>query len=370
MYSGHATLDGTLSYFKEKKIDESFYNKTKNYYISSIGVGSYAPESYKDENYEYSFKSSILEALRGGINFIDTAINYRCQVSEKEIGEALFELFASKEIKREEIIVASKGGFIPLEYPFPENPYTWIEEKVINRGLSEPKKIAIDQHTMTPKYLRWSLEQSLKNLGLETLDIFYIHNPEMQLGFIPKEEFLEDIRLAFLELENAKKEGLIKEYGIASWNGFLNEEGNMEYISLLELKKIADAISKDNGFKHIQIPYNLAKAHAYSYGNQKLSDGLYYTPFQAAKELGINVITSSSFLRMNLFKRPFSNKVRGLLGEEAMSDIQRALQFCRCSGYSICSLFSTKNIENMRHNLELKDIKRVSSSHYEAIFKI
>ena len=38
-------------------------------------------------------------------------------------------------VKREELIICSKGGFIQLEYPFPQNPYAWIEENIINRSF-------------------------------------------------------------------------------------------------------------------------------------------------------------------------------------------------------------------------------------------
>ncbi len=370
MYSGFATKEGTQAYFQTRAIRPSFYNETDSFYISSIGLGTYAPEAYKDENYDFSFKDVVKEAILGGINFIDTAINYRCQVSEKEIGEALKELIEEKAIAREEIIIASKGGFIPLEYPFPENPYQWISEKIVHTHLSKEKKIAIDQHTIAPKYLRWSLETSLKNLGIETLDIFYIHNPEFQLGHISKKELYGDLEEAFIEMEKAVKDGLIKSYGIASWNGFLYEESNMEYLNLYDVKKIADKVAKKNHFKHIQVPYNLAKTHAYVYTNQRYADKLYYTLFQVAKKLDIEVITSSSFLRMNLFRKPFSNNIRALLGQVAMSDVQRGLQFCRSSGQNICSLFSTKHIENLKHNLELKDIERTPPSFYEKIFHL
>ena len=60
-------------------------------------------------------------------------------------GEALAELFESGELSREEVIVASKAGFLPLEFPFPENPYSWISETVIESGLAPKEEIVIDQ---------------------------------------------------------------------------------------------------------------------------------------------------------------------------------------------------------------------------------
>jgi hypothetical protein len=48
-------------------------------------------------------------------------------------------MFTSGEIKREEVIIASKGGFIPLDFPFPDNPYGWIQENIIKKGLAKKR---------------------------------------------------------------------------------------------------------------------------------------------------------------------------------------------------------------------------------------
>ncbi len=372
MFKGYATKEGTKKFAEKfENSSDDFYNKCENLIVSSVGVGSFAPEAYREENYIYSFKDSIKEAIKLGCNFIDTAINYRYQESEREIGAAISELIDENVITREEIVVSSKGGFIPLDFPFPENPYKWIEEHMIGKKLAKKEEIELDQHCISPKFVEWSLEQSRKNLGLETIDIYYLHNPEMQLGNMRYKKLLETIEDNFEMFEKKVKEGAIKHYGIASWNGLLYEDTNIEYLSLLDIYKIAKKVGgKNNHFKFVQIPYNLAKPHAYSYTNQKLEDELFYSLFQATKKLGINVVTSSAFLRMNLFKRPFSQKVRGLLGEEAMSDLHRALQFSRSNEFVTSALFSTKDIEHMRHDMEIITIKKAKPEYYSQIFKI
>ena len=37
---------------------------------------------------------------------------------------------------------------------------------------------------MTPAYLQSQLDQSLRNMKLECVDVYYIHNPESQLQFM------------------------------------------------------------------------------------------------------------------------------------------------------------------------------------------
>jgi len=371
MLKGKATLEATKGFaLKQKNLSGDFYLLTDEYCISSLGFGSYVGEPYKEENYHFGYFESIMTAVRSGSNLIDTAINYRYQQSEREIGEALRELIGAGYCKREELVICSKGGFLPLNYPFPENPYEWIKTNIIDTKLADEKNIALDQHCMTPKYMEWSLNKSLENIGLESIDVYYLHNPETQLGFVERDVFYDNMAEIFAFFEEARRFGKIGYYGVAVWNGFLYEPENMEYISLDKLSKIAKIVGgEQNGFKFVQMPYNLGKPYAYSYQNQEV-DGLFYTPIQAARKLGINVITSSSLLQMNLFKRPFSDSFRSLIGLEYASDIHRALQFARSAPGVSASLVGTSSTEHVMHNMEIAKFSRTSKANYEHIFKI
>ncbi|HFS82350.1 MAG TPA: aldo/keto reductase, partial [Epsilonproteobacteria bacterium] len=267
----YATKEGTFAYLKQfSDYSRSFYRYTGDFFVSSLGLGTFRKEPYREENYVISYKEAVKTSIENGVNVIDTAINYRYQVSEREIGEALEELFRYGVAKREALVVASKAGFIPLSFPFPENPYTWIEENVVEKGLATKEEVVIDQHCMSPGFLRWSVEKSLENLKLETLDILYLHNPETQLGYVDRSVVMARIKEAFRLFEALVEEGKIRSYGIASWNGFLYEEEHAEYLSLSEMIQIAvEAGGTSHHFRYIQSPFNLAKPHAYSYSNQK-----------------------------------------------------------------------------------------------------
>ena len=177
-----ATLEATYSFAKKFPHYKDFYIKHNDLVFSKLGLGTFNKEPYKEENYVFHYIEGVKEAIKSGINLIDTASNYRYGQSEKEIGIALEELFQENSVKREELIICSKGGFIQLEFPFPKNPYTWIEENIINTSLAKLEDIELDQHCMTPDYLEWSCKQSLKNLGVKTLDIYFLHNLEIQIG--------------------------------------------------------------------------------------------------------------------------------------------------------------------------------------------
>jgi aryl-alcohol dehydrogenase-like predicted oxidoreductase len=346
-----ATKEGTFGYLKKfGKYSRDFYRFNGELFFPSLGIGTYKAEPYKEDNYIINYAEAIKTALRNGINLIDTAINYRYQMSEREIAEALNPMFAEGEIKRDEVIIASKAGFIPLDFPFPENPYGWIQENIIEAGLASSDEIIIDQHCMTPAYLRWSCEQSLRNLELETIDIFYLHNPETQLGYIDQETFYGRIEAAFELFEILRSEGKIVSYGIAAWNGFLYESDNTEYISLAKVVEIAGRVGgKNHGFKYIQSPFNLAKPHAYGYANQQCEDGKFYPLMHACASYGITYIGSSPLLQKNLFKRPFTSSVGEMLNTTELNDVASALQFARSAG-AISAIFGAVDPSHVTDN--------------------
>lgn len=357
-----ATKEGTFTYLKKfGSYSKDFYRFNGELFFPSLGIGTYKPEPYKEDNYIINYAEAIKTALRHGIHFIDTAINYRYQMSEREIGEALSEMIQSGEIKREEVIIASKGGFIPLDFPFPENPYGWIQETVLKSGLASAEEIIIDQHCISPEYLRWSCEQSLKNLGLDTIDIFFLHNPETQLGYVDQETFYTRIEAAFGLFETLRREDKIGAYGIASWNGFLYEEEHTEYISLAKVMEIARRVGgDDHGFKYLQSPFNMAKPHAYGYANQQCEDGMYYPLMHACAQFDLSLLGTSPLLQKNLFKRPFAAKIGELMQTGELSDVASALQFARSAG-AITAIFGAVEPSHVIDNTILAYVPNASA---------
>jgi len=365
----HATKEGTFSYLKQfSKYSKDFYRFDGEVFVSSLGLGTFRKEPYREENYMVNYKDSVKMAILNGINLIDTAINYRYQTSEREIGEALLELFSEGKASREELVITSKAGFLPLDFPFPENPYEWIVENVIEKGLSPKEEILVDQHCMTPAYLRWSVEQSLKNLQLETIDIFFLHNPEMQLGYIDYKTLKKRVKKAFELFEKLVKEGKICNYGIACWNGFLYHEAHDEYISLQDMVAIAEEVGgKNHHFKYVQSPYNLGKPEAYNCSNQRGPDGKYYTLMQAVSGYGLKLMVSSSLLQANVFKRKFDAQVGELLGTSALNDVASALQFAR-TGQVVSALFGAVNPRHVEDNLLLAYIANPPRENMDRLF--
>jgi len=363
-----ATLEDTLNYAKKFSHYKDFYIKNNDLIFSKLGLGTFNKEPYKEENYVFHYIEAVKEAIRSGINLIDTASNYRYGQSEKEIGEALKEL--GDEVKREELIICSKGGFIQLDYPFPENPYSWIKEHIVTPGLASESEIELDQHCMTPDYLEWSCKRSLANMGIDSFDIYYLHNPEMQILSLGEKAFYKQIEKVFKRFEKLADEGLFQYYGVAVWNGFTSE--NAEQISLEKLVEIAQKVGGDNHrFKYIQLPFNMAKVQAYIQPTQKIK-GEACTIMQAAYRLGISVINSSSLLQMNLFHKSFSPET-GVVLDDTMtlkSDIQLALQFVRSTPSLVSSLFGSKVPIHIKENVGIAQVKAVPQNKYNLLYRL
>lgn len=369
----YATPEATHRFAKRFSHYKDFYAKHEGLLFSKLGFGTFKKEPYKEENYLFSYKEALKEAIKGGINVIDTALNYRYQQSEREVGEAIAELIEAGEVKRDELIVCSKGGFIPLDFPFPENPYQWIGEHILQKKLARAEDIELDQHCMTPAFLEDSLHRTLQNLHVTCVDIYFLHNPETQLTAIGYKAFLQKLEAIFTLFERFVKEGKIKAYGVAVWNAFTYAPDNPEYICI---EDVYDAAYRAGGanhhFKYLQLPFNIAKTHAYSVANQKMLDGAFYTPLQVASKLGLGVISSASLLQMHLFKKPFKPEVGYLLDSDTAfkSDVDLALQFVRSTRGIVSSLFSSKEPEHVRCNLSLASVSATKSAKYHLLYRL
>ena len=98
------------------RLASDHFREAAGLWLSSIGIGTYLGDP--DEADDAGYRDSVVAAVRGGCNVIDSAINYRFQRSERSIGQAL-RLLAAEGFRREEIAVATKGGFIPFDGGYP-----------------------------------------------------------------------------------------------------------------------------------------------------------------------------------------------------------------------------------------------------------
>ncbi len=347
LLKGFATASGTES-FRQRfgTVEGGHFRALQDLWVSSIGLGTYLGEA--DEETDRKYTGAIESALQNGCNLFDTAINYRCQQSERAIALALKASIAAGQIIRESVVVCTKGGYIPFDGKIPRDAGQYIVKHVINAGLASYEELVGGCHCISPGFLAACLKRSLENLRLETVDIYYIHNPEQQLDEVSRELFLARMKQAFQMLEESAVRGEIRYYGTATWNGFRRNPQAKDYLSLEELTVIARQVAGDgHHFRVIQLPYNLAMPEAMSFKNQSV-EGKPLTILEAADALGISVMASASILqgRLASLAQSMENHIPGLA-----SSAQRAIQFVRSTPGICAALVGMKEKIHVEENL-------------------
>jgi aryl-alcohol dehydrogenase-like predicted oxidoreductase len=362
---GRATAEGTRVYaarFAARAAKGHFRGTAGGLMASSIGVGTYLGEA--DAATDRHYTEAVIAAVGGGVNVIDTAINYRLQRSERSVGEALESLFA-RGYAREELIVCTKAGFLTPDAVMPADVNGYFEREYLSRGIFRSEDIAAGCHTMAPKFLADQLERSRKNLGLSCIDVFYLHNPETQLGEVSREEFGRRIRGAFAFLESAEVRGKIGAYGLATWNGFRENPSSKSYLSLAEIVGIAREVAGEtHHFKFVQLPVNLAMPEALTKANQVVQ-GKTLAMVQAARPLGITLVASAALLQGQL-TRKLPARVTQALGLE--NDAARALQFVRSVPGVTTALVGMSNARHVEMNLALLGVEPAPRDQFLTLF--
>lgn len=364
-FSGYANAEGTSRY------RERFPNAAQDHFstqhdltISSIGIGTYLGNP--TDSIDQSYVESIIRAVQLGANVIDSAANYRFQRSERAIGRALAALIGDLGFARDELVICTKGGYLPFDGAPPRNVREYIEETFVKPGIASFDDFVSGSHCMTPTYLQDQLDQSLRNLNLECIDVYYIHNPESQLGHISDSEFYYRLGAAFERLEENRKPGKLKTYGVATWNGFRVSQESREYHSLERMVAAARAAGGEmHGFRFIQLPFNLAMPEALTLLNQEVGDEQ-LTLLEAAERLGVTVVASASMLQGRV-AQGLPETVRRPLGSLA-TDAQTAIQFVRSTPGITTALIGMSRLEHVEENLNLVKIEPVGSEGFSQLF--
>jgi aryl-alcohol dehydrogenase-like predicted oxidoreductase len=331
MSANRATPEGTAAYrarFAGSDAKDHF-RRQQGLTLSSIGIGTYLGNA--DTATDVGYTNAVVRAVELGCNVIDSAANYRFQRSERSIGQALRTL-GEQGFAREELAICTKGGYLPFDGAPPRNVREYVNETFVKPGIASFEDIVGGSHCMTPAYLQSQLDQSLRNMGLECVDVYYVHNPESQLGYIPESEFYARLNLAFDRLEENRKQGKLAHYGVATWNGFRANADSGHHHSLVRMFELARSVGgEEHGFRFIQLPFNLAMPEAATLANETL-DGELITVVDAAERLGVTVIASASLLQGRI-------------------DPQDAIQFVRSQPGITTALIGMSRTEHVEENL-------------------
>lgn len=371
MISGHATTAATDRYrdrFPQFKTAGHFRQsehvpEVSELWLSSIGLGTYLGEP--DDASDRAYTDAIVYALRHGINVLDTAINYRNQRSERNLGAALKQVIDAGEIARDEVLVCTKAGYMPFDGDVPGDPGEYLRQEYVATGLAPRDEIAGGMHCMAPGYLADQMERSRRNTGVETLDVFYLHNPETQLGHISQELFYQRLRRAFEFLEGAVRDGKIRWYGAATWNGFRANPVDRSYLNLERMIATAKEVAGDaHRFRFVQLPFNLAMLEAYAYGNQ-IRGGEPASLLLQASEFGVAAVGSGTLYQGNL-AQGLPAQLKQTLG--VATDAEAAIQFARSAVNLTSALVGMGRREHVEANLKVAAKPPLAREQWEALF--
>jgi aryl-alcohol dehydrogenase-like predicted oxidoreductase len=346
MLPGCATPEGTARYRDESGAALGHFRQApgNGLWLSSLGIGTYLGRD--DAATDALYAGAVRRALQLGLNVVDTAINYRNQRSERAVGAALRESGQG----RDGVVVCTKGGYLAFDGGRPYDARAYVEEVFLRPGILKAEEIVAGCHSMAPRYLADQIDRSRRNLGVECVDVYYLHNPETQLGEVPRYEFGRRLRLAFEALEHACGEKRIGCYGAATWSGLRLEPEEEEYLSLPDILAAAREVGGDHHhFRALQLPFNVEMDEAATLRNQGE-----LTVLEAARAAGLMVFASASVLQGRLTQQlpqPVRDALHGL-----DTDAQRALQFARSTPGITCALVGMKAPKHVDENAALAKV--------------
>jgi aryl-alcohol dehydrogenase-like predicted oxidoreductase len=354
--AGRATAAGTAHYAQRFTGETGAPRAAREHFrpalgltLSSIGCGTYLGELSDAADDRYC--AALAEAVRWGCNVLDTAVNYRAQRSEMTLGRALTGLLADGEFSRSELVIASKGGFIPYRLARPADSIQYVYDNFIATGVADPDDLAGGIHCMAPNYLSQQITWSLRNTDLRALDIYYVHNPETQLAFVDRMTLRKRLQLAFARLEEEVAAGRIGCYGVATWEGLRRPPLSAGYISLELMVRLATEVAgPGHHLRVIQLPVSVAIPEAAVFRNQAIGEKL-LPVLECARDLGLTLISSASIGQAQL-----AGRVADLLAEVYPvldTGPQRALQFTRSLPGVTTALVGMGRVEHVRDDMAL-----------------
>jgi aryl-alcohol dehydrogenase-like predicted oxidoreductase len=325
LLAGRATAVATARYAERSALNVRHFRDLDGCAVSSVGIGTYLGKDTNEADAAYSL--AIARAIELGCNFVDTAINYRHQRAERCVAAAVHSAISCGAVARDELVISTKAGYIPFDRTLPRDTDRYVREHYIETRLVAVEEIASGGHCIAPNFLRNQIERSRVNLGLSTIDCFYLHNVEEQLLAVGRSTFLRRLRVAMATLEEACDLGWIGRYGLATWIGFRETADHEQYLSLDEIVGLAVEVGgSGHHFRLLQLPFNLKAIEPYMLANQRRHER-WCTLLDVAREHGIYVVTSSPLLQGRVIGR-LPHALRSAFGGSA-SDAQCAVQFAR-----------------------------------------
>lgn len=276
--------------------------------------------------------AALVQAFAGGINVVDAASNYRDGRAERIVARAFREALDCRMVTREGVFFIAKGGF--------------LAEHDGDEHVREPRE-AVDGHCLEPGYLVEVLEASRRQLAIETIDAFLLHNPETQAPALDGPEFRRRLVAAFRALEACADRGTIARYGVSTWHGLRAPHGSAFHLSLADLLECARAAGGDcHRFEVLAAPLSLSRPELLVLPSQ-LDEGRRLTTLAMTAARRCTLFATAPLDQGRLLGR-LPDEVRDRLPGLA-NDAQCCLQFARSPAgvtSAICGMSTPAHVDD------------------------
>ncbi len=333
--SGRATVQGTAAYAARMiglAGDAALANGFTSFGTTGLTTTRVGFGTYRVHTQEADHRDALKKALRASCNVIDTSTNYMDGDSERAVGTVLADLISSGELQREEVVVVSKIGYVQGEN-------LKLAEAREHSGRPYPDMVKYGDgiwHCIHPEFLADQLALSLDRLGLLTLDVCLLHNPEYFLSEAThhgkqdlaalRAQFYSRLEQAFTYFESQVAAGRLQYYGVSS-NTVTAPAESPEATSLASMVEAAQAAATSAGlethhFRVLQLPMNLFESGAALTANTGTAGR--QTVLEYAQQAGVAVLVNRP---LNAMPAPQSGIVRlaDLPLEDAPIDVARQL---------------------------------------------
>ena len=365
---GRATAEGTRRYAARFAERPGHFREPDRLALSSLGLGTRngAPGGGDD----FAYREAILRALELGVNVFDTALSYRLQTSERVLGATLARAFAEGRAARDEIVVVTKGGYLVGDPDFARSRgelHDYLVRTYLDTELIDPDELVAGQHSLDPPFLADQIERSRRNLGLATLDVYCLQDPELHLQAKGPDAFRKLLVAAFELLEDAVAKGAIAAYGVSTWSGLLVPHTERGHVSAYELLQTALEVGgPDHHLRMIQLPYSVAMAEALGAESQVAGPDGAAPVLEMLRDTGTAVVGTAPLVQGRAV-RGFPDFLSRAMPELA-TDAQRALQFARSAPGLTTALVGMRRLEHVEENLAVTRIPPLSLDVIEGLF--
>jgi aryl-alcohol dehydrogenase-like predicted oxidoreductase len=363
---GRATPEGTKRFARRFPALPGHFRRPDRLWLSSLGLGTKpgAPGGVDD----LCYRSVAPRALELGVNVFDTSISYRQQTSERSLGRALARAFREKVAQRDEVFVISKCGYLTPDAESVMDGRRYLVRTYLDSGLVELDEVVNGVHVLSPRFIADQIERSRANLGLETIDLYLLEDPELQLAARGPTGFRDGLAVWFEALEEAVERGAIASYGLSTWHGMLVPYGERGHLSMFELLETAMEVGgAEHHLRGVALPYSVAFGEAKGLASQFGPEARATNLFDTLRDTGTAVFTAAPLVH--------GRAARGLplFFRQAFpalaTDAQRCLQFARSTPGVTTALVAMRSPEHVDENLALASHEPAKAEVIDALFE-